>query len=254
MPALARQLGVQADALREAVQLYRTGSVSGAPQVSALVSLDVELPTTIFHCLANLAFEIGMSPGQLVRATLHAVMRGARSPTPRFPSVHEQARPRERIRGIVFRDQVLTAKGDTRRHVFTTVSHGLYVALEQRAAAGGVSRARYVLLWLADLVDGLLGDVAIEPIESGQMFESPERYCLAKSADGSVKLPERLRPRRRPPRSSWQWQKIPEADRRRKRSGQRASVVAVARSCLRRLRPLVTRDEEPTAELAVALG
>src|SRR5260370_37061714 len=44
MPALARQLGVQADALREAGQLYRTGSVAGAPRVSPLVSLDAALP------------------------------------------------------------------------------------------------------------------------------------------------------------------------------------------------------------------
>ena len=253
-PRVARQLGVQPAVLREAASLYRSTYVFPGAKVTPLVPLDVELPVPIFAELALRAKLLRMMPGQMVRATLHASMRLQREPAPRAPPGTRAGR--KRIRGIAFGGRILTVPGDGRRHICTTVSRGLYAALEQRAAARRISRARYVQLWLADLAEGLLDDVAIVPVEIGAMFDDERAYFHSSHPNRKIGVRRRLRVRREPPHSDEQWGKIPRGfeHKRRKRAARPPSVVAFAREIVEALVPWAAGQGEPSDRMAEELG
>jgi len=65
------------------------------------------------------------------------------------------------------------------------VTQGLCEALQQRATAIGLSRARYVLLWLADLADDRLKDLTIVPLETGEMCPDRRHFCLRNDSEGN---------------------------------------------------------------------
>jgi len=218
--------------------------------------LDIELPEPIFAEISRRATLLGMTPGQLARALLHAAMLLQREPEPRVPP--GTRRGRRRIQGLVFRDRVLFATGESRRHVSTTVSRALFVVLAQRAASQRISRARYVQLWLADLADGRLDDVAIQPVDTGQMYDGEDTYHGATGREGKLKLPRSLSLRKVPRGSAGQWRRLLSgpvgAWWPRKRSPSPPSVRTVARQLIQALYVWTTFHYELTDELARMLG
>ena len=63
-------------------------------------------------------------------------------------------------------------------HTSVVVTDGLYRAIELRARAHGVTRAHYVKLWLADLVDGQLPWLHVVPVTRWQLYGDERAYVL----------------------------------------------------------------------------
>jgi hypothetical protein len=193
-PGLAAKLGVCEDVVEDAAKLIRGGFV---PQKGArLMPVDLFVPRPIGDHLMPMAERLMMSGAQLVRAILHAAMLTSKEPAPRAPR-QWVVRPKghvktsARVHGIGFRGaDMVTSYPSQRVHLDLQLSRGLVEALDRRAAAYGVTRPRYSLLWVADFVDGRLGPLNIIPVSTGQLYDDARAYVLpAVAPDASGRVP-----------------------------------------------------------------
>lgn len=141
-------------------------------------------PTEVFRPLEVLAKRSGFSrPAKLLKSLLHAAMQLPREPNTRADKCWGPLPGCEATRlrlASAASPPKKTARGKPKSETHLTVllSVGLVRAVGHRAEAFGASRTRYVNLWLADLVDGNLSDVAVVPVGKGQMFASEKAYML----------------------------------------------------------------------------
>lgn len=181
-PGLAAKLGICEDVLEDAAKLIRGGFVPS--KGARLLPMDMFVPSAISEHLVPLAENSMMSGAQLVRAVLHAAMLTSHEPSPRAPRqwvAHQKGRGRitKQVYGVGFRGtSVATSKPSHRMHLDLQLSRGLVEALDRRAAAFGVTKARYSLLWVADFVDGRLGPLKVTPVSTTQLFDDARAYVL----------------------------------------------------------------------------
>jgi hypothetical protein len=175
-PGLAAKLGITEDLLAEAADLVRSGFLRVKLVGPAIINLEIFMQREFGDAFELLATAHDMSRGQLMRALLHAAMHTPREPNPRAP--------RRWTKGIAIRGgigiqgRIVKNHPATRVHLEFEITRGLASALGRRAAAYGVTRTRYMLLWAADLVDGQLGDLVIIPVDTGQLFDDENGYVL----------------------------------------------------------------------------
>lgn len=168
---LAVRLGVQEDVLAEAIRLvrlgFRTTDQAPDPEISKLVAFRMEYPVELMKLVKNLGVAMGRAPITLIRDLMHAAMQTACEPTRRPPVRKRKA--------VVLRGKLLSGRAgnDTMR-----ISRALKQAIQYRAIAYGETPHAYVRAWLFDLVEGKLGHVDIQPVRTGQMFDSVEAYVL----------------------------------------------------------------------------
>ena len=170
--SLARRLGVAEETLVAAARCAKDAAAFQHHQIDIFAPHPVAVP------LVGLSHELAMGHHQLMLAVLHAVLQTEREPSPRarghwepLPG-HKEARHRL----VVAAKGALAVKRDL--HLKTVLSAGLSRALDRRAASFGVRRSRYVLLWLADLVDGRLSDVPVGPVDVPDLFPDEKKYVL----------------------------------------------------------------------------
>lgn len=177
-PKLAEQLGLDPSLLDEAVNLLRGGALPKTDKRPDLVSVEVSVPQPLAVPFeAAVAAMDSMSHGQLARSLLHVMMQTTREPSLRAPRRWHRGTGAI-VHGFGFRGQTLRPNTDKRKHLELTLSRGLNDALGKRAAAYGATRTRYILLWMADLADGLLADYVFPPISTDQMFPEDSFYVL----------------------------------------------------------------------------
>jgi len=183
-PELAKSLGVDESVLLLAQKLARSGfAPADEPGRVKFKMMHIFCPRALAGPVMVLAKRTqfqhtrgsGTAVGQMVRALMHAAMQTQREPERRphgqwgpLPG-HEDARYR------------LAAGQDKRAanyHTQAEVTEGLFRAIELRARAEGVSRARYTVLWTADLVDGLLPDLVVVPVSRWQLYADARSYVL----------------------------------------------------------------------------
>lgn len=169
----ASALGVTLDVLEEAATLAGGGHAAGEP---ALVQLDFRCEPTVYRPLSALAHVLHMKTSDLVRSLLHAAMLTPREPSPRPNRSWKPLVGCEAVRARL--TMASTRSGTSLMHFRFKVSRGLARAVEQRAAAYGAVRLRYVKLWLADLIDGRLADLQLVPVPMTQLFADEHAYVL----------------------------------------------------------------------------
>lgn len=177
---MATELGVTEATLAAAARLARAGFAPmpepgpGRSRVEVFIAPAVARPLLVL-ARQRYGWRRTSGAGYLARSVMHAVMQTEREPTVRARGNWEP------LEGCDLARYRLTAQGAPRSkevHVCVHFSRGLDEAVRLRAMAFGCGRARYVNLWLADLVDGRLADLPIPPVESGQLFESARAYVL----------------------------------------------------------------------------
>lgn len=176
-PDLAEKLGLHPSVLDDAAALLRGGAVpkdKGRDLIS--IEMAIPLPLAVPFEVASAAMG-GMGHGQLVRSLLHTMMQTTVEPTMRAPRRWNNG-VGARVHGFGFQGKNLRPHSDKRKHYEFMLSRGLSLAVGKRAAAYGATRNRYILLWMADLADGLLGDYVFPPISTDQMFHSDSFYVL----------------------------------------------------------------------------
>lgn len=171
---LAKAIGVDPSILDEAGAMLRAGALPKDGQGS-IVHVEMSVPSPVARPINELAESVGMSPSQLVRAMLHVMMQTTREPSMRAPRRWHNGKG-ARVHGFGFRGKRINTDG--RSHFEFVLSRGLSVAISKRANAYGATRNRYVILWMADLADGLLADHVFPPISTGQMFFNDYEYVL----------------------------------------------------------------------------
>ncbi len=202
LESLADSLGVIPQILKEAIALTRSGyNIECDPVVGTKKRLFIYTTTEIFTA-ANTVRKRGRfsNVGALMAALMHAAMQTQREPTSRS---NARLDPLDDA-GIDFRAKLIAEsthlKKETRTysrskaktknvkeryvrpdhvHSVVMVSRGLDLAIQMRSTAfGGIAKSKYINLWLADLVDGRLNDLAVLPVICGQMFDSERSYVL----------------------------------------------------------------------------
>lgn len=182
-PGLAESIGVTEGVLDDAARLSRAGFAPAPGALAPITDIATFVPLEIARPLVALSTQMAITHSQLARSLLHAAMQTPGEPTPRagknwgpLPGCQDA---RARL------DALYTSLGHNeaprlrkRFHITIALSDGLRLALDARATAFGVRRSRYVLLWLADLVDGLLGDLTVVGVGIGQLFDDPRAYVL----------------------------------------------------------------------------
>ncbi len=178
---LGKSLGVTDDVLQDAAAAVRAGYRISKKTTASVVSINVFMQEPLGEQFTKLAQASEMDRGQLIKALLHAGMQTAYEPSHRAPRQWgvRGKKPKRPI-GIGFQGKVLTADLASRTHFEVELSRGLGKALGRRAAVYGVTRSRYVLLWIADMVDGMLSELPILPVDTGMLFEDETGYVLPK--------------------------------------------------------------------------
>jgi len=172
----AEQVGLHPSVLDDAATLLRGGALPKDDKRSGLVHVEITVPLPL-----ALAFEAAvqamesMSHGQLARSLLHVALQTTREPSLRAPRRWTNGKGAKTL-GFGFRGRRLHT--DKRKHLELTLSAGLNEAVGRRAAGYGATKSRYIMLWMADLADGLLSDLVFPPISSDQMFVRAEEYVL----------------------------------------------------------------------------
>lgn len=182
-PALAKSLGVDLDVLLLAQKLARSGFAPAEDAGIKIRDLHIFSPRALAGPVMVIAkksgFRVkrgeGTAVGQMVRALMHAAMQTEREPERR---PHGQWGPLPGQEDARYRLAGEQEKRAANYHTTTHVTEGLYRAIELRARAEGVSRARYVTLWTADLVDGLLGKLPLIPVSLWQLYGDARAYVL----------------------------------------------------------------------------
>ena len=175
---VAERLGVRPEVLEQAAWLSRANFEPCPGSGPRIVDMAVFAPQQIARPFQALAARLRRTPVELARSTLHAAMGTMREPVPRARS-WSPVRGGERARADLERDAlVFPASRNKYFHMTVVVSVGLKDALELRAAGVGLSRAQYVLRWLADLVDGQLNDLHCGPVDVAQMYDAARGYVL----------------------------------------------------------------------------
>lgn len=178
-PQLAGKLGIHEDILVEAVKLLRSGYLPDEDSLR-FSHIKIQLPREIADEFLVVCETLSQSKVSLCRSLWHTMMQTTREPTPRAERRWDQSNSRK-VHGYVFRDKVVTTRfkdSQSRLSVLVPVTQALCHAVAKRAAAYGVSRNRYAVLWVADLVDGLLADVLFPPVELEQCFLDTREYVL----------------------------------------------------------------------------
>jgi len=184
--AFPGQIGVTPDVLDEAARVVRFGFgslASDGEHKSKTMPLSIMCPTEMVRAVFGMSVEMRLTPINTLRSLLHAAMLRTSEPTLR-PGKNWRALPgseefRERLESVARKSKAANKKVNPDRHHWTVdISRGLYEALEARAAAFGCRRGRYVLLWVADLVDGRLYDMPLVGVGIGQTFDDPTAYVL----------------------------------------------------------------------------
>lgn len=191
---LATSLGVTLDVLVHASKLARAGFAPAEAhakfrKLEVFVALGIAAPIVILarrtRFLTSKAE--GTGSGQMARALMHAAMQTRREPNNRS---HGQWGPLEGCEDARYRLMAGQKDRTTQYHTTTAVTEGLYRAIELRARAYGATRHRYVNLWLADLVDGLLAELVVVPVTRWQLFGDARAYVLPLSAAPAPEQPD----------------------------------------------------------------
>lgn len=178
---LADRLGVTEDVLAEAAVLARAGFAPKVWSTSGAQVLRMEMNPTapLAMALSGCATDIDVKPITLVRSMLHAAMLSTCEPSPREKYSKWGPLPgSEAIRKRYTDLSQINVTGNHRYSMRPLITVGLRDALDRRAQAYGTTRARYVLLWLAELVDGRLVHFKIVPVEVRQMLDAADAYVL----------------------------------------------------------------------------
>lgn len=168
---LAKMLGVEPAVLDDAAALLRGGALplDGPP---LLARLEFVVPVELSAPFAQIGESLDMGVGQLVRSMMHAVLQTTREPAVRTGGIWRLRGKRVETGVPKARDQKTWAAWCVK------VSAGMSEALFLRAHAFGVTRTRYTLLWMADLIDGKLTDLMLDPITPEQTFATQAEYVL----------------------------------------------------------------------------
>ncbi len=177
-PGLAEALGVQPDILQQAAVLARRGFANQG-KIAVREKFDVFLRVELYRAMLGMANYHGLTVPTLIRSTLHKVLQMPREPVAR------SARQWGPLPGCEsFRAQMVALAGPLKKsrkvyvHLDVQATRGFMAALQTRAHAYGVRRARYVLLWMATLCDGFLNDIPMVAVEFGQLFDDEGAYVL----------------------------------------------------------------------------
>lgn len=174
----AKSIGLDPDLLDEAATLLRSGFLPKPDGGQAIVTMDMFMPAVLGEEFWPLAESFDMAPVQLARSVWHTMLQTTREPSARTPRRWTESGEAKRVQGFGWRGGRRILSGPGRKHLQVTISVGLAEALGRRAAAYGATRNRYALLWLADLLDGLLADLVFPVISTDQMFDSAQGYVL----------------------------------------------------------------------------
>ena len=181
---VAAAAGVAEDVIHDAIKQH-FGQKEREPL--HLRRFTITVPGAIGDPLFGMARRMRMSIAGLARSLMHAAMLTTREPTRREgldPQTEgarafrtRMRRPSKDWRGFPDRHQ---RKRTTlsRRFIRMGVTSGLTTAIERRAAAFGMPVGNYYVAWFADLVDGLLSDLVVEPVRWDQVYAFPENYVL----------------------------------------------------------------------------
>lgn len=179
---LAQQLGVQQDVLELAIRVARAGM--GAPEN---YHLDMFIHLSVATPLFALAQSLQTTAGPLARSVMHAAMLTTREPSRRNVG-RGQAGYWAPLPGCDAARAALTARcqrhampkrnHEEKYHTAIDITVGLERALQRRAVAYGVSRHLYVMLWLADLVDGILADLPVTIMRCRELHGDESQYVL----------------------------------------------------------------------------
>lgn len=185
-PDLAKQLGVQDEVLQLAIRI--AGAGAGAP---ALVELHVFIPWPIATPLFTLARSLGTTPGPLIRSLMHAVMLTTREPHRRstghglvtgWPPLPGREDARAALARRCTQQSTRIARREKGKqenyHTAVEITVGLERALQRRAVVYGVTRHHYTVLWLADLVDGVLSGLAVPLVRARELHADESQYVL----------------------------------------------------------------------------
>lgn len=180
---LAKRLGVTDSTLREAAKLARAGfrssGASGEPK-KVIAELHVRAVAELSRPYIAMAEQLGMVQSHLFRSLMHTAMMSSREPTMRPGKVWTALPGCEKYRAWL--DNIYYQRHDgelsQRSHIHVTCSAGLRDAIGMRATAFGVRQAHYMILWMADLVDGRLSEMQIEGVDLGQTFDDAKAYVL----------------------------------------------------------------------------
>lgn len=181
VPGLADALGVRDELIREAVVVLH----GQAPK--PVVEWKFNAPTDIGNALYGMARRMRMTIAHLVRGVLHSAMQTSREPrrnpgefAPRGEAGGQfrarMVRPTDSRKG--FPDTNHRKLRVNRRTIHLRMTSGLREALDRRATAHGFTTRAYCVAWMADLVDGLLGDLSISAIEHDATFPFADNYVL----------------------------------------------------------------------------
>jgi len=174
-PGLAERLGVTEATLTSAIAVARGGAGADGPRVAVI---DVFLPALLRMPYFGACDVHHLGTNQLLRALLHAAMLTELEPTPRARGRWAAAPGCEAHRARLDGLGRLLVKRTSAVHLSASVSTGLLDALKQRALARRVKYTQYVVLWVADLLDGKLPFAALTPVEATATFVDARSYVL----------------------------------------------------------------------------
>ncbi len=175
-PGLAERLGVTEATLTSAIEIAR-GGASGAsgPRVAVV---DVFLPALLRMPYFGACDVHRLGTNQLLRALLHAAMLTELEPSPRARGRWAAAPGCEAHRARLDGLGRTLIKRASAMHLTASVSTGLLDALKQRALARRTKVTQYVVLWVADLLDGKLPFATLTPVEATATFVDARSYVL----------------------------------------------------------------------------
>jgi len=181
-PEVAESLGVLPGVLDEAAigarALFGRTAHTDLHAIGG-AAFHVHMPSVLANPFCSAAERMTMGRGQLLRSLLHAAMQSPREPTMRPARSWAPAPGQEPFRAALERrSKIKRIEPGRRLTVACWVQPGLADAVRQRAVAFGVPLMRYLALWVADLVDGLLGAVAIDCVGVAQTFDAASAYAL----------------------------------------------------------------------------
>lgn len=179
-------LGVTPDVLDDAADLIRTANFGRTTRRREPAKpVFTFLPRVMARPFIAMAHQLAMTHTQLLRSLIHAAMLVAREPNTRpgkdwgpLPGCeHFRSRLNAIHQELHLREGPQPHK-NSRHNIQVLVSPGLYDAVRKRAAAFGVSTLKYIMCWVADLIDGQLSDLVISGVEVGQTYDDAPAYVL----------------------------------------------------------------------------
>jgi hypothetical protein len=178
---LAKAIGVAPEIIDEAAGLLRSGALKPEATNLGVASVSVFLPYVLAVPLGKMVEEMNMGHGQLLRSLLHMLMQTSREPTPRTP---RKWGSNGKNTAFEWRGAPVSTQTGMRKHYEVMCRPALASSIGKRAAAYGVTRPRYIMLWVLDLIEGNLADMAIEPVTIQQTFDNEAYYVLPSAQAG----------------------------------------------------------------------